>query len=122
MNTDVRLNERIVLDSPELAAALFARLEGVLPPKFKDLHLNSFASCVRLYKYGPGNYFKPHTDAGFEDEVRGTTFVYTTLFYLNTVQRGGETSFFGAATTRLASWFLPRRHPHRRWNRGKAIA
>lgn len=97
MNTDVRLNERIVLDSPELAAALFARLEGVLPPKFKDLHLNSFASCVRLYKYGPGNYFKPHTDAGFEDEVRGTTFVYTTLFYLNTVQRGGETSFFGGS-------------------------
>ena len=121
MNTDVRLNERIVVDSPELAAALFTRLEGVLPPKFNNLHLDSFASCVRLYKYGkqplatatfitsglsswsinflragPGNYFKPHTDGGFVDEARGTTFVYTTLFYLNDVQRGGETSFFQA--------------------------
>ena len=39
---------------------------------------------------------KPHTDGGFVDEQRGTTFVYTTLLYLNDVEHGGATAFYDA--------------------------
>ena len=56
MRPDVRLNERIVLHDPELSAMLFARLSGVLPPTFRQMELDSFSPCVRLYKYGPGNF------------------------------------------------------------------
>jgi hypothetical protein len=57
---------------------------------------DSFSERIRMYKYVPGDFFAPHVDGAFTDERHGTTFVYTVLLYLNTVERGGRTTFFKA--------------------------
>ena len=51
MRTDVRLNQRIILDSAGASGALFNRLAPVFPPTFHKLALDSFSERIRLYKY-----------------------------------------------------------------------
>ena len=111
MRTDVRLNQRIILDSADAAGALFNRLAPVFPRTFHKMALDSFSERIRLYKYSPGDFFAPHVDGAFTDEQRGTTFVYTVLLYLNDVERGGRTTFFKARVVDGAIEYRPTPSP-----------
>jgi hypothetical protein len=96
IRTDIRLNERIMLDSPRASDVLFKRLSPMFPQEFRDMKIDSFADKLRLYKYGPGQYFKPHVDGEFFDRIHGTRSVFTVLLYLNNVKDGGRTLFYSA--------------------------
>eukprot|EP00746_Dinoflagellata_sp_MGD_P004189 gnl/MRDRNA2_/MRDRNA2_108080_c0_seq1.p1 gnl/MRDRNA2_/MRDRNA2_108080_c0~~gnl/MRDRNA2_/MRDRNA2_108080_c0_seq1.p1 ORF type:complete len:271 (+),score=25.30 gnl/MRDRNA2_/MRDRNA2_108080_c0_seq1:70-882(+) len=95
LRTDIRNNERIVMDDPEFASALFARCSAGFPSEFRGgLRVHSFSSRIRFYKYGPGHFFSPHTDGAFHDRQSGTRLVFTVLLYLNGVAEGGCTNFY----------------------------
>jgi len=90
--TNIRNNERREWDDARLAR----RLEGVLIEHAADdfpfgIYDRMFAGAgahFRMYRYRPGQYFKPHRDGQFRlNELK--SFV-TVLFYLNDTD-GGET-------------------------------
>lgn len=89
----VRNNDRIEWDAPQVTREIIEKLQGALkedfPFEFKGLPYSQAATHLRMYRYQPGQYFKPHRDGSFslsetlESEI-------TVLFYLNTPE-GGET-------------------------------
>mmetsp|Transcript_23186 Transcript_23186/g.71266 ORF Transcript_23186/g.71266 Transcript_23186/m.71266 type:complete len:234 (-) Transcript_23186:1068-1769(-) len=102
MRTDIRNNEKVDCDDPELANELFARLASTFPPEFVPgggrlagqlLRRHSFSERVRFYKYGPGASFKPHSDGAIFDPETESHNIFTVLVYLNAVTRGGATIF-----------------------------
>lgn len=89
---DVRNNDRIIFDGPQLADFIFARARPLLPdavPGWKPIGLNE---RLRFYRYTPGQYFKWHIDGAYHrspDEVSQLTL----LIYLNADYQGGATEF-----------------------------
>jgi prolyl 4-hydroxylase len=91
--------------APELTASLdarFAALMGVSP---------ALAEPLQGQRYGPGNYFRAHTDwfapgtTEYADHTRlGGQRTWTLMVYCNTVEQGGETLFarVGRAFTPVA--------------------
>ncbi len=92
MMTQVRNNERIEFDDQILASDLMVKLCLALGDDFPYMHdARAFAkpgSHFRMYRYVPGQYFKPHKDGSFTDGPHESEI--TVLFYLNDCQ-GGET-------------------------------
>jgi len=88
--THVRNNERCIFDDVQLAKYLETALQDLpdFPHIFKDVEYRQTASHFRLYKYSPGQYFKPHRDGSFEQNGMETEI--TVLVYLNDTD-GGET-------------------------------
>ncbi|KAI0341746.1 hypothetical protein BDW22DRAFT_1332315 [Trametopsis cervina] len=104
-----RVNQRISFTSPEFAQNLFSVISPHLPsfqypqsvrrpanaPTERAVH--SLNTNIRLYKYGPGQYFGPHYDDSVRDSVTGAKSEWTLLIYLTGVQdgvQGGETIFY----------------------------
>ena len=99
---EYRNSKRILYNDKELAAKLWKRLKKyMIDCNFmKPYGLDSEGywipisvnECMRLSKYEPGNYFKPHTDGQFvrNDDERS---IYTLIIYLNDGFVGGETKF-----------------------------
>jgi predicted 2-oxoglutarate/Fe(II)-dependent dioxygenase YbiX len=89
---DVRNNDRIIFDDPQLADFIFSRARPLLPdavPGWKPIGLNE---RLRFYRYTPGQYFKWHIDGAYHrspDEVSQLTL----LIYLNADYQGGATEF-----------------------------
>lgn len=92
MMTHIRNNERLEWDNPVLArqveAAIQTAAENDFPYLLEDQVFAQANSHLRVYRYEPGQYFKPHRDGhenrdGFESWV-------TVLCYLNDTA-GGET-------------------------------
>lgn len=88
MLKQVRNNERVLFTDPTLALQLEARIASHIPKAFKDVNFVKTGAFFRLYKYVPGQYFKPHRDGSFEDSDSESEI--TVLFYLNDTD-GGET-------------------------------
>lgn len=89
--THVRNNERVLFSDVALAQELQERLfeQHAVPLIFEDHKYVKTGAFFRLYKYVPGQFFKPHRDGSFED-VDGSESEITVLFYLNDTD-GGET-------------------------------
>ncbi|EFC47938.1 predicted protein, partial [Naegleria gruberi] len=99
---EYRNSKRIVYNDKELSQRLWRRLKKFLVDcnfmKPYGLDTDGYwipigvNECLRLSKYEPGNYFKPHTDGQFlrNDNERS---IYTLLIYLNDDFKGGETEF-----------------------------
>jgi hypothetical protein len=90
---DLRNNDRVIIDDPERAHALYERLSRHLPPSFQHgwvpVGLNE---RLRLYRYDVGQLFNWHRDGHFDrrpDERSQFTF----MIYLNDDFDGGGTSF-----------------------------
>jgi prolyl 4-hydroxylase len=90
--THIRNNERLEWDNPVLARQIEAAIQGAAADAFpyviEDQSFVQANSHLRVYRYEPGQYFKPHRDGhefrnGFESWV-------TVLCYLNDTA-GGET-------------------------------
>jgi hypothetical protein len=92
VNKGMRNNDRVMLDDPALAAALWGRLQPFVPPRrgrWKAVGLNE---RLRFYRYDPGQRFCWHFDGAFErspTEVSNLTF----MVYLNGGFTGGATEF-----------------------------
>lgn len=90
--SNVRNNERLEMTDSTLAQLLSTALEASSGERFpRDVaglgysHLSDF---FRIYRYTPGQFFKPHRDG--DVEVGGSVGLVTVLVYLNDAD-GGET-------------------------------
>lgn len=93
MRPELRNNGRVMLDAPEAAAALWARLAEVAPPPWRERPAIGLNERFRLYRYGPGERFLPHHDGAYS-RPNGERSAWTLMIYLNDVAEGGETRFF----------------------------
>ncbi|MEQ1566927.1 MAG: 2OG-Fe(II) oxygenase [Myxococcota bacterium] len=89
---EVRDNTRAMVDDPELAAALWSRLQLVTPalvvPDWRPVGLNE---RLRWYRYQPGQAFRWHRDGSFARRDREERSFYTVLLYLTEGFDGGHT-------------------------------
>jgi prolyl 4-hydroxylase len=92
IDTETRNNSRVMFDDPALAAQLYERILPHVPAEVLGMRVASANERLRCYKYGPGQWFKPHYDGAFHrsDSERS---LYTFMVYLNEGFAGGDTSF-----------------------------
>lgn len=94
VNEKARNNERVLIEDRELAAGLWARLSGLLAPRHEGARLRGVNWRLRIYRYGPGQYFRPHRDVRM-DMPGGGQSRCSLMIYLNDGFTGGRTRFFG---------------------------
>lgn len=102
MMKDVRNNDRVMIDDPARALAIYQRLSDDLAPSFQrtwaPVGLNE---RLRLYRYDIGQQFDWHRD-GYFQRPNGERSLFTFMVYLNDDFDGGATSFnddgFGFST------------------------
>lgn len=93
MMKDVRNNDRVMIDDPARAQALYQRLAGDLTPRFQERWSPvGFNERLRLYRYDIGQQFDWHRDGYFE-RPNGERSHFTFMVYLNDDFEGGATSF-----------------------------
>lgn len=92
LRPDIRNNDRVIFDDPELAAELFARLAGAIPPRLCDRRACGANERFRCYRYSPGQRFSPHYDGAFYRDHRARSLL-TLMIYLNEGFAGGDTAF-----------------------------
>ena len=98
----VRNNDRVMVDDVGVAQALWARIIEHIPSAWREvpgllagepggvLEPVGLNERLRIYRYLPGQYFKPHRDGRFVRED-GELSLLTALFFLNDVTQGGQT-------------------------------
>lgn len=89
-DTDIRNNERVMFDKPELAQLLYERVRPHAPATCHGMRLVGANERLRCYRYRPGMRFALHRDGSFHrsDDERS---LYTFLIYLNEGCQGGHT-------------------------------
>jgi len=92
MRKDIRNNDRLMVDDPELAQKLFERAKPGLVEKWFQWHLLGFNERWRYYRYKPGQRFAPHTDGSYF-RPNGDVSQFTFMIYLNDDFEGGQTAF-----------------------------
>ncbi|MBL8602564.1 MAG: 2OG-Fe(II) oxygenase [Myxococcales bacterium] len=92
LRPDLRNNGRVIVDSFDEAAALFAITRRYLPARFEGCDLVGLNERLRLYRYGPGQYFAPHIDGAYR-RGDGAQSLLTMMVYLNADCEGGTTRF-----------------------------
>jgi predicted 2-oxoglutarate/Fe(II)-dependent dioxygenase YbiX len=93
MMKDVRNNDRVMIDDPARALALYQRLSDDLAPRFQRTWTRvAFNERLRLYRYDIGQQFDWHRD-GYFQRPNGERSFFTFMVYLNDDFDGGATSF-----------------------------
>lgn len=130
MAEHIRNNDRVTLDDPALADALWQRLRAAVP------HLPDSPSAIglnprfRFYRYDAAQRFKPHRD-GAVRLPDGIASRLTVLFYLNADFAGGDTVLMpqGPRPDQAGSRIAIRPTPggvllfsHGTWHEGQAVA
>ena len=92
----VRNNDRVVLEDPQLAGLMWERI-GALLPKLDGCEPRGLDPTLRFYRYVPGQQFRRHRD-GIVKNPLGESSKLSYLIYLNDECEGGETTFHSAAT------------------------
>ena len=93
MRPDIRNNERVIFDDAELARELFARIEGVIPPRLCGMRPVGANERFRCYRYQPGQRFARHFDGHFARDAHERS-LFTFMVYLNEGYEGGTTNFY----------------------------
>ncbi len=102
MRKDVRNNERAMFDDRVLASSLFEKIRPHVPAELPERHAPpgtptwraiGLNERFRVYRYRPGQQFKPHFDGRFvrEDEVEESALTF--MIYLDDDFVGGQTVF-----------------------------
>jgi predicted 2-oxoglutarate/Fe(II)-dependent dioxygenase YbiX len=91
MMTNIRNNDRVVIDDVTLADQMWQRIQHLLP------ELDSATPCgvdsqLRFYRYHPGQQFRRHKDGAVTNSV-GQTSKLSYMIYLNDECEGGDTAF-----------------------------
>ncbi len=92
INLNVRNNDRVIVDDPELAEQIWQRIKHLLPVMQQGREIRGLNERFRFYRYTEGQVFRWHCDGYFERE-NGEQSVLTFLIYLNDDYVGGETNF-----------------------------
>lgn len=90
MAPEIRDNTRVMIDDPEAAAALHARLSDELRPRWAGWARAGLNERLRFYRYEVGQAFRWHRDGAFVREA-GERSALTLLLYLNDDFEGGAT-------------------------------
>lgn len=125
----IRNNDRCEWDDLELAVELDIALQNHLNDEFPHtLNGEPYAglgSHFRMYRYRPGQYFKPHKDGSVE--LADCESAVTALFYLNDTD-GGETLVmpYGPGQPWANKSFAPRTgdaliFEHKIWHSGQPV-
>lgn len=89
---EVRNNQRVMVDAPEVAEALWMRAREFAPAKWEGWEVVGLNERLRLYRYDVGQMFDWHRDGYFERPT-GERSLFTFMIYLNEDFDGGETLF-----------------------------
>ncbi|WP_255990817.1 2OG-Fe(II) oxygenase [Chitinolyticbacter albus] len=92
MASEVRNNDRLIVDDTPLAASLFERVQVALPPELEGWRVSRLNERFRYYRYTPEQYFKWHYDGTYRASDNEESFL-TLLIYLNANYTGGATEF-----------------------------
>lgn len=92
LRKDVRNNERVMFEGPDIAARLWRRAQDFVPVEFDGRSAVGVNELFRFYRYDPGQSFNWHQDFPFERDNGEKSFL-TFMIYLNEDCEGGETSF-----------------------------
>ena len=102
MNKETRNNERAMFDDTVLAAALFERARPHVPEELRERHAPprvppwravGLNERFRVYRYRPGQRFRPHFDGSFNREEDVEESALTFMIYLDDDFVGGATAF-----------------------------
>jgi prolyl 4-hydroxylase len=102
MNKETRNNERVMFDDVPLAASLFERARPHVPAEIRERHAPPEAAPwvasglnerLRVYRYHPGQRFRPHFDGSFLREEDVEESALTFMVYLDDDFVGGATAF-----------------------------
>lgn len=85
----VRDNDRAMLDDPDLAAEIWARIKTLLPAELSDRALG-LNRQFKFYRYDIGHKYTLHFDGPFHGP-KGASSLLTFILYLNDGYEGGET-------------------------------
>jgi predicted 2-oxoglutarate/Fe(II)-dependent dioxygenase YbiX len=92
MAPEIRSNQRVILDAPELAADLWTRLSHCFPVMLNQRRAAGLNERFRFYRYDEGQRFNWHRDGAYV-RSRAERSCITLLFYLNDDFGGGTTDF-----------------------------
>ncbi|MEM7541151.1 MAG: oxidoreductase [Pseudomonadota bacterium] len=105
LSYDVRHNDNMNwVVSEDIDGEIWARSKNFVPETFGNQAAQGLNARFRFYRYGEGDYFKPHTDGGWPgsrvidgelvvDAYRGFYSQFTYLIFLNDGYEGGRTQF-----------------------------
>lgn len=127
--TSIRNNERVEFDDQQLAvdlgAKLIAQMADGFPYMVDGRQYVKAGAHLRMYRYTPEQYFKPHRDGSFKDGNLQSEI--TVLFYLNDTV-GGETVLmpYGLQQKWAHQEFLPKcgdalLFSHKLWHEGRPV-
>lgn len=128
--TDVRNNSRLEWDNPELAQELGEAVRRAAADRFPatidGMDYVEPATHMRVYRYVPGEYFKPHRDGKFRQGALITR--VTVLAYLNDTV-GGQTLLMPDGPSRPDTFYevQPRvgdilMFQHEHWHEGRPVS
>jgi predicted 2-oxoglutarate/Fe(II)-dependent dioxygenase YbiX len=91
MMTNIRNNDRVVIDDVTLADQMWQRIQHLLP------EIDSAIPCgvdsqLRFYRYHPGQQFRRHKDGAVTNSF-GQISKLSYMIYLNDQCEGGDTAF-----------------------------
>lgn len=92
VDRDVRNNDRVIFEDPELAETVMERIGDRAPQEIHGSTLVGANERFRCYRYQAGMRFAPHADGAFHRNEREQSF-YSVLVYLNEDLEGGATTF-----------------------------
>jgi hypothetical protein len=92
LDTEVRNNDRFIVDDPALAERVWNRVEAFVPRMLLGRQVRGLNERFRFYRYAPGQKFSWHADAPFRRE-NGELSLLTFMIYLNDTYKGGATRF-----------------------------
>jgi hypothetical protein len=92
LDTEVRNNDRVIVDDPSLAERLWNRVGPFMPKMLLGRQVRGLNERFRFYRYSPGQKFSWHADAPFRRES-GEMSLLTFMIYLNDAYTGGATRF-----------------------------
>lgn len=130
MMTSIRNNERFEFVDAVLADRLARAAKAALGADFPDAFAGRKFCCAgdhfRMYRYVPGQFFKPHKDGSFD--AGNSESEITALFYLNDAD-GGETVLmpYGAGQAWAHVAIAPKKgdlllFEHNAWHEGRPVA
>lgn len=92
LRTDIRNNQRVLLQNKEIAEWLWEKAADFVPVEHNDRTAIGVNELLRFYRYDPGQQFNWHQDFPYERD-NGEQSFWTFMIYLNDDFEGGETLF-----------------------------
>lgn len=89
---DVRNNDRLIVDDPDLAQEWWSRCGALFPPGFGRWTACGLNERFRFYRYHPGQKFAAHRDGSFQRNANEISWM-TLMVYLNDGYEGGRRRF-----------------------------